>query len=103
MNPYRSRNPLELLLASICEREGKLSFKFVINLARNTNAAWFSETFEAGRRIDPVAENVTILSDSDVTDVDAYPQPHTLILGLHLGTLFHRFLHFYGAADRENR
>jgi hypothetical protein len=51
------------------EREVKLRLDLIVDVAGDADAARLGEALQAGRDVDPVAQDVAVLDD-DVADVD---------------------------------
>src|SRR6516164_627671 len=63
-------NVLELLFTYVLERDVELVAHLVVHDSADTDPARLGERFEAGRDVDPVAEDVASVAD-DVSEVDA--------------------------------
>ncbi len=70
IGPHLPRDVLDGLLAQILERVWQLVADLVAHCPRDPDPAGFGERFQARGDVDPVAEDVVVLSD-DVTEVNA--------------------------------
>ena len=70
IDPHRTGDVLDLLLAAILERVGQLVANLIADDTRYADAGRIGERLEPRRDIDAVAEDVVILGD-DVAEVDA--------------------------------
>ena len=73
VNPYRARDVLQLLVAQVAKSEVEFAGSILLHARRDADAAWLGQAFKAGRDVDPVTEDVTVLDD-DVALMDADPQ-----------------------------
>ena len=97
VNPDRSRNVFDGLLAHVLEAEAQLVSHLVVDIARNQNAARLSERLQPCRDVDAVAIDIVAVAD-DVADINTDTELNAA-LGWHLGvTLGHTALDFDGAA-----
>src|SRR5215467_5086306 len=71
VHPHWPRNVLEGLFAQVIVGEIKFACRVLLNARRNADAPWMGQTFETGRNIHPVTENVAVFDD-DIANVDAY-------------------------------
>jgi len=96
VDPHWPSNVLEALLAQILECKVELTCCVLLDTGRNANATRFGQTFETGRDVHPVTENVAVLNN-DVADIDAYSKFNSFLggdLGIILG---------HGALDFRSR
>jgi hypothetical protein len=61
---------LELLLAAILEANIQLAFDFAAHLFGNQDAARIGDPFQPDSNVDPVAVEVSVLPDDNVTKVE---------------------------------
>ena len=66
---------LELLLATILEASVQLALDFVVDLVGNQDTARIGGPLQPDSNVDPVAVEVTVLPNDDVTKVEPDPQP----------------------------
>jgi hypothetical protein len=69
IDPNRSSDVFEALIAQIVECEIEPPRGILLDTSRNANPAGFGKSFEPGRNIHAVAEDVLIL-DHDISDID---------------------------------
>jgi hypothetical protein len=75
IDPHRSGDVLEPLLATILERQRQLALEFVEYLARNAHAAWIGGRLQANGDVHAVADDILVLRDDDVAEVDPHAHP----------------------------
>src|SRR5207248_8015022 len=80
VNSHRTRDILELLLASILKSHIQSIPHLLMRGIRDADAAWLRNTFQAGGNIDAIAEDV-IACDQHVAEIDADTEQHLAVLG----------------------
>jgi hypothetical protein len=71
VDPHRSGNVFEALLAQILERKAELTRYVLLHASRHTDAARIGQAFQAGRDVHAVTENVAVFDDN-IANIDAY-------------------------------
>src|SRR6516225_5179166 len=71
----RPGDVLELLLAAILEAYVELAFYFAVHLLGNQDAARIGDPLKPDRNVDPVAVEVSVLPNDNVTKVEPDAQP----------------------------
>ena len=100
--PQGTIDILQLLLAGIREHGVNFADNLGINAVRGQDAARRRETFQTGRDVDAVAENIAVF-DPDVAQIDADAEFYHAagMIGAGAGIVFrHAFLKGHGAGDR---
>jgi hypothetical protein len=61
---------LEVLLAAILEANVQLAFDLVVHLLGNQDAARIGDPLQPDRNVDPVAVQVTVMPNDNVTKIE---------------------------------
>src|SRR5262249_36050898 len=80
VNPHRSSDVLDALVAQILERIGELVADLLAHGSRDANPAGVSDRLQPSGNIDAVAEDVVFLNDH-VAEIDADSKPDALLVG----------------------
>jgi len=101
IDPHRSSNVLDALLAPILERINEPVADLVAHHPRDADPAGLCERFQARRDIDAVTEDVAAVDD-DVTEIDPDPEPDPAVLG-HTGLAIDRRAAALRRSERRQR
>src|SRR5262249_48300787 len=99
IDPHRLGHVLQALGSEVFERLVDLILDLVIGAARNQDATWFGNPFQAGRDVDAVAVEIAAF-DHDVAQVDSNTQHYPSILRPPRIGGFHPLLQDARAFDR---
>ena len=80
IDPHRTRDVLEALLAGVDEVGRNLALHLPPYVLGDRNAARFGDAFDPRRDVDAVAKDVLALDD-DIADVDPDPEPDRIDFG----------------------
>src|SRR6516162_8124710 len=92
IDPHRTVDVLQSLLAKIGEIERDLASNLPISIIRKVYAARFGDALKSRSDVDTVPENVIGL-DQDVAEIDPDPVQHTPVFGYTVVPLGHQRLH----------
>ena len=91
VNPHRAGNVLEALLSNVVEGEVETPGYILLNTGGNANASGLGQTFEPGRDVHPVTEDVVVLHN-DVALVNTDPKLDAIVVRYSSILLTHRVL-----------
>src|ERR1051325_1636406 len=96
---HRACNVFECLLAQVLERQSEPVADMVADRAGYANPARLGNPFQSGGDIYPIAVDVPIFPDDDVTQIDADTEYNPLLLGRPRIAFGHPTLHGGRAGD----